>query len=156
MDTREVVYTKMPPAVCKYNRAFFKNRVKKAFVKWCAYEGWFDGVLSKAEIKLAKNKGHLPEDLDVHHMLPLSGTEDPIVNSFSNLCVLHKETHIQINKEIFQPQLKGIDKAPYGHQRVISIPLFQPVDIAGILRERKKILDKSKKVVYNISKGGRG
>ena len=152
MDTREVVYTKMTPAVCKYNRAFFKNRVKKNFVKWCAYEGWFDGVLSNAEIKLAKKKGHLPEDLDVHHMIPLSGAEDPIVNSFANLCVLHKETHKQINKDIFQPQLKGIDKEPYGTQRVINIPVYDPVDCKGILMERKKVLDKSKEVVYNISK----
>ena len=142
---REVVYTKMPPNLCKHNRSFFKNRVKKNFVKWCAYEGWFDGVLSKAEIKLAKTKGHLPEDLDVHHMIPLSGAEDPIVNSFANLCVLHKETHKQINKEVFQPQLKGIDKEPYGTQRVITIPTYDPVDCKGILMERKKVLDKSKK-----------
>jgi hypothetical protein len=140
---REVVYTKMSPSLCKHNRSFFKNRVKKNFVKWCAYEGWFDGVLSKAEIKLAKKKGHLPEDLDVHHMIPLSGAEDPIVNSFANLCVLHKETHKQINKEVFQPQLKGIDKEPYGSQRVITIPIYDPVDRKGILIERKKVLDKS-------------
>lgn len=153
---KEVVYTKMPPAVCKHNRSFFKTKVKKNFVKWCAYKGWFDGVLSKAEIKLAKNKGHLPEDLDIHHMLPLSGADNSIVNNFCNLCVIHKETHKQINKDIFQPQLKGMDKAPYGTQRVISIPLFDPVDCKGILRERKKVLDKPEKVVYNIFKGGRG
>ena len=153
---RNVVYTKMSPDECKHNRSFFKTKVKKNFVKWCAYKGWFDGVLSQKETRLAKKKGHLPGDLDIHHMLPLSGADNSIVNSFSNLCVLHKETHKQINKDIFQPQLKGIDKEPYGTQRVINIPIYDPVDCKGILRERKKALDKSKEVVYNIFKGGRG
>ena len=156
MDMREVVYTKMTPAVCKHNRTFFKNRVKRAFVKWCAYEGWLDKVLNKRELHVARCKGFLPDYLDVHHIIPLSGCEDPIVNSFSNLCILHKETHKEINREIFQPQLKGMDKAPYGYQKIISVPLYQPVDIAGILYQRKKVLDKPEKVVYNIFKGGRG
>ena len=141
MDFRRVVYTKMTPAKVKANRSFFKNHVKRAFVRWLAYEGWLDEVLDRRDMKTAKTKGYLPEYLDVHHMLPLSGADDPLVNSFSNLCVLHKEVHKQINKEIFQPQLQGMYNKPYGFQQVIDIPLFPPVDVEGI----KKYLDKSKK-----------
>ena len=122
MDFRRVVYTKMPPAKVKENRSFFKHHVKR-------------------DMKTAKTKGYLPEYLDIHHMLPLSGADDPLVNNFSNLCVLHKEVHKQINKEIFQPQLQGMYNKPYGYQQVIDIPLFPPVDVEGI----KKYLDKSKK-----------
>ena len=141
MDFRRVVYTKMSPAKVKENRRFFKNHVKRAFVRWLAYEGLLDEVLDKRDMKIAKTKGCLPEYLDVHHMLPLSGADDPLVNNFSNLCVLHKEVHKQINKEIFQPQLQDMYNMPYGFQQVIDIPLFPPVDVEGI----KKYLDKSKK-----------
>ena len=153
---REVVYTRLTPDICRYNRSFFKNHVKKAFVKWCAYQGHLDKVLNKHDLKLAKAKGYLPEDLDIHHIIPLSGVGDPIVNSFSNLCILHKETHKIINRDILQPQLKGIEKEPYNSRRIISVPLFDPVDVNGILYQRKKMLDKSNKLVYNIPKGGRG
>ena len=147
MFKRKVVYTKIEPAVVKEQRRFFKHHVKVPFVKWCAYHGWLDDVLNKHELRLAATKGHLPPDLDIHHMMPLSGS-DHCVNSFSNLCILHKKTHQRINKEIFQPQLKGIDKEPYGHMQVIEIPVFNPVDTNGIIEERKKVLDKSK--IYGI------
>lgn len=154
MYMRKTVYTKVDPATVKENRRFFKRKVKVAFVKWCAYQGHLDEVLSKYELKLAKNKGYLPEDLDIHHILPLSGTEYTNVNSFSNLCVLHKRTHQRINKEIFQPQLKGMCKLPYGTMRVIEVPIFDPVDTKNILQERKKVLDKSEKRDIILTKEG--
>ena len=154
MYMRKTVYTKVDPATVKENRRFFKRKVKVAFVKWCAYQGHLDEVLSKHELMLAKNKGHLPEDLDIHHILPLSGTEYTNVNSFSNLCVLHKKTHQRINKEIFQPQLKDMYKEPYGTMRVIEVPIFDPVDTQEILKERKKVLDKSEKRGIILTKEG--
>lgn len=152
---REAVYTKIAPDIVKKQRKFFKKRVKIPFVKWCAYQGYLDEVLDKRELRLAKRKGYLPKDLDIHHMMPLSGS-DKDVNCFSNLCVLHKNTHQWINKHLFQPQLKDMYKQPYGHTRVIEIPVFPPVDVHGIIAERKKVLDKS--TMYGIMltmEGGR-
>lgn len=105
---------------------------------YCAYEGFFDGVLSKSEIEKAK-KGQLPKDLNIHHKIPLSGTyDDEYVNSFANLVVLHKTTHERINREVFQPQLNPIIKAPFGTQIEIDVPEYGYVDSKGILLERAK------------------
>ena len=100
----KITYTKIPADICRQNRNFYKNHVRKAFVMWCAYEGYFDGVFTKSEIKKAK-KGELPKDCNIHHKVPLSGTYDSeFVNSFENLVVIHKKTHERINRDRFQPQ----------------------------------------------------
>ena len=131
-----MIYTKVEPDVCKKNRTFYKNHVRKAFIMWCAYEGYFDGVLSKPEIKKAK-KGQLPKDLNIHHKMPLSGTYDSdFVNSFENLVVIHKNTHERINRDIFQPQLNPIMTAPFGTQISIEVPAYGYVDVDGIRKER--------------------
>lgn len=97
------------------------------FIKYLAYTNQFDGVLNDREIEEAK-LGHLPADLDVHHIFPIAGSESEDVNSFTNLTVLHKTTHIRINREIFAPQLKEIDRMPEGAKLLIRLPLFEPVD----------------------------
>lgn len=135
----KVVYEKMLPSVVKENRKFYKDHVKVAFVKWCAYKGYFDGVFTEQEIDLAQRKGHLPKDCDIHHILPLSGCNYTNANDFTNLVVLHKSTHRHINKTIFQPQLKDIEKAPYGTLKVIDIPSYRSVDRDGIVAERNKL-----------------
>lgn len=131
-----VTYTKVEPSVVKEHRRAFK-KIKESFVKWCAYHRKFDGIFSAAEIAQAK-KGHLPKDCDIHHIIPLSGTYDLDVNQFFNLTVLHKSVHKKINKECFQPQLKGIDKLPYGTQIEIDVPVFDMVDVRGIEAARKQ------------------
>lgn len=134
-----VVYTKVEAEICKRNRQYYKNHVRKAFVMWLAYKGFFDGLFTKNEIRLAK-KGQLPKDCNIHHKMPLSGTYDnEFVNSFANLTVIHKNTHIRINREIFQPQLNPIMKAPYGTQIEIDIPEYGYVDRRGIMEERTKL-----------------
>lgn len=143
----KMVYMKIPAKTVKENRKFYHNHVKTSFVKWCAYKGYFDGVFTEQEIELAQSKGKLPQDCNIHHIRPLSGCEYSNVNDFTNLVVLHKNTHIRINKEVFQPQLKGIEKEPYGSARVIEVPTYTFVDREGIVEERKKVLDKSKKRV---------
>jgi len=135
----KILYTKVPADICKKNRTFYRNHVKKSFVMWCAYEGYFDGVLSKQEIRKAK-KGVLPPDLNIHHKVPLSGSNDLMVNEFCNLTVLHKNTHEFINKYIFSPQLKPIQNAPFGTEIEIDVPAYGYVDREGILKERS--LDK--------------
>ena len=152
----KMVYVKVVPQTVKENRKFYHDHVKHAFVKWCAYQGLFEGIFTNAEIEHAKKRGVLPQDCNIHHIMPLSGNPYSNVNEFDNLVVLHKSTHKRINKEIFQPQLHGIDKEPYGAMRVIDVPVYNYVDREGIVEERKKVLDKSKKHVYNISKDGRG
>ena len=134
----KVIYTKVSADTCRKNRNFYKNHVRRAFIAWLAYEGFFNGLFTKKEIKEAK-KGKLPPDCNIHHKIPLSGTEDDkYVNSFANLVVIHKKTHERINKEIFQPQLSPIIKAPVGTQIEIEIPEFGYVDRRGIAEERAK------------------
>ena len=131
----KIVYTKVPADVCRKNRTFYKNHVRKAFVMWLAYEGYLDGVFTKQEITKAK-KGILPEDCNIHHKVPLSGSNDLMVNDFCNLTVLHKNTHEFINKYIFAPQLKPIQNAPFGTEIVIDVPAYGYIDRDGILKER--------------------
>lgn len=112
---------------------------------WCAYEGYFDGVFTKSEIKKAK-KGELPKDCNIHHKVPLSGTYDSeYVNSFENLVVIHKKTHERINRDIFQPQLNPIMTAPFGTQTTIDVPAYGYVDAMGIRYERAKMLFKKER-----------
>lgn len=146
----KVIYTKICPDKVKRNRAFFKNRVKVAFVCWCAYEGLFDGVLTKYEIERAK-KGHLPNDLNIHHRIPLSGMDEG-VNEFNNLTVIHKETHEYINCYVFSPQLKPHINEPYGTAFEIDIPEYDFVDVNGIRHERKKEAMR-KQITYRKYKG---
>lgn len=135
----KMVYVKVLPKTVKENRKFYHDHVKTAFVKWCAYKGYFDGVFTTQEIENAQTKGRLPEDCNIHHIKPLSGCEYSNVNDFSNLAVLHKNTHKHINKTVFQTQLEGIEREPYGATRVIDIPYYRFVDRAGIVAERNKL-----------------
>ena len=137
----ETVFTKIPPEVRKHHRRFFERHVRKMFIKYLAYTNQFDGVLTEKEIEQAK-LGYLPADLDVHHIFPIAGNASDDVNSFTNLSVLHKTTHVKINKEIFAPQLKEIDKLPDGSDIVIIIPIFDAVDAEGILRARLEMKHK--------------
>lgn len=132
----KIKYTKVTPDVVKVNRNFYKNHVKKAFVAWCAYEGYFDGVLTDNEIERAK-KGCLPEDLNVHHKVPLSGTHELFVNDFTNLTVIHKRTHEFINRYVFAPQIRPLLNEPYGTEIEIEVPDYDYVDVEGITKERR-------------------
>lgn len=130
-----IKYTKIPPDMVRQNRNFYKNHIKRAFVMWCAYEGLFDGVLTDNEIERAK-KGCLPDDLNVHHKVPLSGSIDLFINDFSNLSIIHKNTHEFINKYVFAPQLRQISNAPFGVEIEIEVPNYDYVDAKGIKKER--------------------
>ena len=124
----------------RQNRNFFKNHIKKAFVAWCAYEGYFDGLLTKTEIDRAK-MGSLPKDLNVHHKIPLSGSNELFVNDFSNLAVIHKDTHEFINKYIYAPQLRHLADKPYGSEIQIEVPNYEYVDRDGIRKEKMNYID---------------
>ena len=131
----KIKYEKIEPELVRHNRNFYKNHVKKAFIAFCAYEGYFDGLLSKSEIEKAK-MGILPKDLNVHHKVPLSGSIDLFVNDFSNLSVVHKDTHEFINKYIYAPQLRTIANKPYGTETILEVPNYDFVDRDGIRKER--------------------
>ncbi len=137
MELKEVIFTKVSREIRKHHRRFFERHVRKMFIKYLAYTNQFDGVLNEREVEEAK-LGHLPPDLDVHHIFPISGSESEDVNSFLNLTVLHKTTHVRINREIFAPQLKEIDQLPEGTRLPIQLPQFAPVDAEGILAARAK------------------
>lgn len=137
MKYSKVIFTKIPPEVCKAQRRFYDCHVKKAFIKYLAYTGWFDGVLMDTEVDCAK-QGYLPPDLDIHHIFPLSGSESAEVHSFTNLTVLHKSTHLAINRQIFYPQLKDVGEMAVGEQREIIIPVFKPVDAGRIIALRAR------------------
>jgi hypothetical protein len=132
----KAMYTKIEPERVKENRSFYKSHVRTAFIAWCAYKGYLDGVLTKVEVERAK-KGHLPKDLNIHHKMPLSG-KDEGVNEFGNLTIIHKDTHEYINKNVFSPQLKPHLNDPYGTTFEIDIPDYDFVDVKGIKKERAK------------------
>lgn len=131
----KIKYTKLEPDLVRQNRNFFKNHVKKAFIAFCAYEHYFDGILTQSEIDKAK-RGMLPRDLNVHHKIPLSGNNDLFVNDFSNLSVIHKETHEFINKYVYAPQLRHLSDKPLGAEIEIEVPNYDYVDRDGIRKER--------------------
>ena len=131
----KVRYTKIEPELVRQNRNFYKNHVKKAFIAFCAYEGYFDGLLTRLEIDRAK-MGILPKDLNVHHKVPLSGSVDLFVNDFSNLAIIHKNTHEFINKYVFAPQLRHIADKPFGTEIELEVPNYDYVDRDGIRKER--------------------
>lgn len=141
MEFKEVLFVKVSPETKKHNRRFFERQVKRMFIKFLAYTHQLDGVLSEEEIAQAK-EGHLPQDLDVHHIVPVAGMDAEKVNAFSNLTVLHKTTHVRINKQIFAPQLKNLDQLPVGTVLRLKVPLFPPVDKEGILRARAAMKNK--------------
>lgn len=116
---KRITYTKNS-AKQKEERVFFKNRVKKAFLQWLYYKG----VLPWKE---------LPSFLDVHHKHPLGGGGD---NNFSNLVIMVRRDHEKMNREIIEPQLRGIQE---GETREIEVPWWQSergeyVDWEGIYR----------------------
>ncbi len=129
MNLKKIVFTKVPPSISKTNRRFFDRHVRRAFVQYVAYVGLFDGVLTEEEIENAKD-GILPKYLDVHHIVPLSGSTSLDINAFTNLTILHKSTHTYINRKIFEPQLKDL---PEGKSREIYIPEFAMVDADRII-----------------------
>ena len=133
----QIKYTKIPPSSCKRNREFYKNHVRKAFIMWCAYEGLLDYVFTKHEIEKAK-RGILPKDCNVHHIVPLSGTEDPLIHEFNNLVIIHVKTHEHLNRDVFAPQLRPLLKEPYGSSIIIDVPDYHYVDAVGIQSERLK------------------
>ena len=102
---------------------------------WCAYEGYFDGLLTPNEIERCK-KGALPDDLNVHHKVPLSGSTDLFINDFTNLAIIHKNTHEFINKYVFAPQLRQLYDKPFGTEIEIEVPNYDYVDVEGIRKER--------------------
>ena len=102
---------------------------------WCAYEGMFDGILASNEIERAK-RGVLPDDLNIHHKVPLSGSTDLFINDFSNLSIIHRNTHEFINKYVFAPQLRQLYDKPFGTEIEIEVPNYDFVDRDGIKKER--------------------
>lgn len=136
----KIKYTKIEPDLVRTNRNFYKNHIKKAFVAWCAYEGYFAGLLTKTEIEKAK-MGILPKDLNVHHKVPLSGSNELFVNDFSNLAIIHKNTHEFINKFVFAPQLRQLADKPFGYEIELEVPNFDFVDRDGIRKERIDFVD---------------
>ena len=119
----KIIYTKIKPDSVRQNRNFFKNHVKKAFVAWCAYEGFFNDILTEDEVDRAK-RGYLPDDLNIHHKVPLSGSLDLFVNDFSNLSIIHRNTHEFINKYVFAPQLRQLYDKPFGTEIEIEVPNY--------------------------------
>lgn len=101
-SAKSIIYTK-DSALQKEERAFFKNRVKKAFIQWLYYKK----LLPWEE---------LPSFLDVHHKHPLGGGGD---SSFSNLVILPRRDHEKMNREVIDPQLRGIVE---GETREIIVP----------------------------------
>lgn len=113
-----IEYIKTDPSIVHENRLFFKNRVKRNFVQFCAYKGLLNDFFSAGQITQAK-KGSLPNKLSIHHIQPLSGGGS---SDFNNLCIISDSLHHYLNKFWFAPQLKSTEKEPYGFKKEIVLP----------------------------------
>lgn len=96
----------------------FRGQFREAFVKFCAYKGYFDDVFSQEQIASAR-KGKLPSGLTVHHITPIGGGGN---NDFNNLCVISKKFHSFLNKNYFDCALRGLESKPVGYKRKITVP----------------------------------
>lgn len=105
---KQINYTKNSTKQ-KEERAFFKNRVKKAFLHWLYYKGLIPWK-------------ELPSFLDVHHKHPLGGGGS---NEFTNLVIMVRRDHEKMNREIIEPQLRGIQE---GETREITVPWWPSAD----------------------------
>lgn len=105
---KQITYTKNSTKQ-KEERAFFKNRVKKAFLHWLYYKGLIPWK-------------ELPSFLDVHHKHPLGGGGS---NEFTNLVIMVRRDHEKMNREIIEPQLRGIQE---GETREITVPWWPSAD----------------------------
>ena len=113
-----IEYIKTDPSIVHENRLFFKNRVKKNFISYCAYKGLLNDYFSAGQITAAK-KGILPSKLSIHHRQPLSGGGN---SEFENLCIISDSLHHYLNKFWFAPQLKSTEHEPYGFKKNIVLP----------------------------------
>lgn len=118
MKFTTIEYIKTEPSIVHENRLFFKNRVRKNFIQYCAYQGLLDDYLSFRQIKAAK-KGNLPNKMSIHHIQPLSGGGS---SEFSNLCIISDSLHHYLNRFWFAPQLKSTEHEPYGFKKEIVLP----------------------------------
>ena len=135
-DKIVIKYYKVNADYVRKERKEFK-RIKKGFIKYIACKGYFDKVLTKSEIRKARKKGVIPEYLDIHHIIPLSGGGS---SEFKNLVVVTKSTHKFINKNFFQPQLSRHLNDPLGSVYEIVIPIFNThVDTGRIIQYQREL-----------------
>lgn len=79
-------------------RAFFGEYVKKEFVKQVAQDHLLDNILSKKDVKNAKEHGILPTGFSVHHVLPISFGGR---NHLGNLCVAEEMVHMALHQLVW-------------------------------------------------------
>ena len=91
----------------KYGSGHKKDKINP-FVQKCAEQGLFDSVFTPEEIETAKKYGSLPEEYDIHHIIPLSlgGT-----NEESNFCVIHRDIHTVLHQRYFNLMRDSWDTA---------------------------------------------
>lgn len=130
----KIEYTKIPPEETKPSRKFFKNHVHDKFVKFVAKKGLLNYLVSRDELEEAKQFGKLPPYLEVHHIRPIGGAMEG-VNRFDNLVVMHRQTHKHLHRDVYDPQLKWVDRAYKYQTRIIEVPSYKYVDLEGILEQ---------------------
>lgn len=125
------------------------NRIKKQFVFFCAGQGLFDLVFTPHQLEEAQKKGVLPENYDIHHIVPLSFGGS---NARSNLCVIHKMAHDALHRYYWN--MIGKNWNPETHnQAYVYLPVnihfisendlslfFSPADANKIKKEYKRRL----------------
>ncbi len=128
-------------------RSFFCF-VRRKFIRKCAKNGLLNHIFTQEQIKQAL-KGKLPEDYDVHHILPISlgGQNRP-----SNLCIIHKMVHNALHQHYWDIIRDNWDsqKNPLAYVfmptnlKIVSDKdaslFFSPTDIFKIKKEYRRRL----------------
>ncbi len=95
----------------RIKKEYRSKRIAHRFVKFLAYTGQLDHLFRYSEIKAAK-KGDIPEEYDVHHIVPrsLGGT-----NSFDNLCLIQRNVHHVLHRFFWDQVCEAVsDKGEKG------------------------------------------
>lgn len=116
MIWQEVKNIKRSSSEIKNLRNFYRKKVRTKFIKFAAECGELNCLLTYREARKAVVKGKLPEDLTIHHKIPLSRKTG--TNKIENLCVIPDYLHEELNKKVFEPQFNS-------GERTVFMPMFE-------------------------------
>lgn len=101
-------------------RKSIENQIMhKAKIRIVAYNGGFDGLVTKKEIHIAKIRGLLPNGFEVHHIIPLNCKNTRL--TFDNMLIMDSATHRFLHKNVYDVALR---KCKVGQLATIFLPDF--------------------------------
>lgn len=122
-------------------RGFFRFERKRFIIK-CAQKGVLNHIFTQEQVKQAL-KGNLPDNYDVHHILPISfgGKNRP-----NNLCIIHKMVHNALHQRYWD-----IIRDNWNTQKNPLAYVFLPTNV-NIISDKEASLFFSPTDIFQIKK----